>query len=149
MIIETKAFGPMEIDERQIIQFRTGILGFTHLKEYALIDSQQPPFFILQAIQDRDTSFIIMSPEVFRSDYGLDLASDELDELEWEDDEELLVMAIVTIPQDGSPITANLQGPVIINKQKRLGKQAIQLSPIWKTRHLVLEEMAHKGGAPC
>lgn len=145
MQIETKSFGKVEIDERQIIRFPAGILGFESFCDYALMDSKQPPFYLLQSMDAPDLAFIILSPEVFRPDYRLDLADGELDDLEWGEDEDLLVMAIVTVPRDGGPMTANLQGPVIINRYKRIGKQVIQLGNAWKTRHNVLEEMARIG----
>jgi flagellar assembly factor FliW len=55
--------------------------------------------------------------------------------------ENLLVFAIVTIPSNPSEMTANLQGPVIINPEKRLGRQAISLSDRYSVKHRILDEM--------
>lgn len=145
MLIQTKSFGQLEIDERQIIHFPSGIFGFEEYKDYALMDSGRPPFYLLQSLDDPDLAFIILSPEVFRPDFKLDLAEGELDNLQWAENEDLLIMAIVTVPRDGGPMTANLQGPVLINRYKRLGKQVIQLSNEWKTKHNILDEMAKIG----
>ena len=41
-------------------------------------------------------------------------------------------------------MTANLQGPIIINAQNSLGMQGIQTDDRWKTRHYILEEMSTK-----
>ncbi|KGE73565.1 flagellar assembly protein FliW [Spirochaeta lutea] len=145
--IVTKAYGPLEVDDRQFIQFPSGILGFEALKEYALIDSKQPPFLWLQSVEDQTVAFVVISPLVFRPDFVLDIPKSEYEDLHWEQDEELLVLAIVTIPPEGGPMTANLQGPVIINRQKRIGKQGIQLGSQWRTRHNIIEELSGKGGA--
>jgi flagellar assembly factor FliW len=143
--IISKAYGAIEVDDRQFINFPSGILGFESLREYALIDSKQPPFLWLQSVEDSEIAFVVISPQVFRPDFILDIPSGEYDELEWEPDEELLVLAIVTIPPDGSPMTANLQGPVVINRQKRIGKQGIQVGSQWRTKHNIVEELSRNG----
>ena len=47
----------------------------------------------------------------------------------------------MTIPSNPSEMTANLQGPVIINPEKRLGRQVISLSDKYNVRHRILDEM--------
>lgn len=149
MEIVTKTYGILEISEKQQVQFPKGLLGFADFTEFAIIDSAQPPFFHLQSLQDPELSFIILSPDVFRPDFTLDIGPEELEDLQWDEDEELLVMAIVTIPRDGKPMTANLQGPLVMNRNKRIGKQVIQAGIKWLTRHNILEEMAAQGDSQC
>ncbi len=60
---------------------------------------------------------------------------------------ELLVLSIVTIPEDPSGMTANLQGPVIINTAKRIGRQAISLNDRHHVRHRILDEIKKSSGA--
>jgi len=48
---------------------------------------------------------------LFRPDYELDIADQELKDIGIANPHDALVFAIVTIPADGSPMTANLQGP--------------------------------------
>jgi flagellar assembly factor FliW len=149
MEIMTKTYGKLDINEKQQVNFPKGLLGFSDFSLYAIIDSSQPPFFHLQSLEDPGLSFIILSPDVFRPDFTLDIDPQELDDLKWEEDEELLVMAIVTIPRDGKPMTANLQGPLVINRNKRIGKQVIQTGSKWLTRHNIIEEMSTMGEGPC
>lgn len=145
MLIQTKAYGPKEIDDRQLVEFPSGLLGFENLRKFALLDSSQPPFLYLQSIDDPDINFVLLSPEVFRPDFKLDIAPGDLEELRIGENEDLLVLAIVTIPGEGQPITANLQGPLVFNRQKHLAKQCIQLGSAWKTKHNIIEEMSAQG----
>lgn len=160
MIIQSRPFGETEVDERQIIVFPKGILGFEDHNDFALLDSPQPPFYWLQSLKDEQTAFVLISPDVFRSDYELSLVSQELDIIEVEQLEngdlvektgneraELLVFAIVTITGDKNTMTANLQGPVVINPASRRGMQGIQTDSRWKTKHYILEEMSKMGGS--
>jgi len=144
MEIQTKAYGLIDIDERQKIFFPDGILGFENLKEYALMDASQQPFYWLQSLEIAEIAFVLINPTVFRPDYKTGVSVAELEEIELESDtdERSLVFAIVTIPEDQTKMTANLQGPVIINKEKRIGRQCISTYMEWKTRHYILEELA-------
>jgi flagellar assembly factor FliW len=60
-----------------------------------------------------------------------------------------LVFSIVTIPADGGPMTANLQGPLVINRERRIGKQAVLADSRWKTKHNIMEELAAARKASC
>jgi flagellar assembly factor FliW len=156
--IQARAFGEIEVDERQIIEFPRGILGFQEHTRFALLDAAQPPFYWLQSLIDPQTAFVLISPDVFRKDYELSLVSQELDVIGVEQKEngdlkipgvdetaELLVFAIVTVAGDKDSMTANLQGPIVINPVSRLGMQGIQTDPRWMTKHFILREMAGEG----
>lgn len=158
MIISTRALGEIDIDERQIITFPRGILGFEDQQRFALLDAPQRPFYWLQSLGDVQTAFVLISPDVFRDDYTLSLEGSELEVLEVQEKEdgslllkdnsvaELLVFSIVTVSTDMDSMTANLQGPVIINSRNHLGLQGIQTDSRWKTKHFILKEIAEKNG---
>ena len=60
-------------------------------------------------------------------------------------EKQLLDFVIVTIPEDPSKMTANLQGPVIINIEKKLGKQAISINEKYDVKYPMLTEMDAEG----
>ena len=139
MKVNTKTGNTIDADERQIITFPKGLFGFEDLKRYILYDAEQEPFYWLQSLEKQNLAFILINPFVFRSDYELNIESDELAELEIDSPEKALVFTIVTIPEDG-PVTANLQGPIIINKDIKIAKQAILGDSRWKTKHDIVAE---------
>ncbi len=149
MRVNTKAYGSIEVDERQLVRFPKGILGFEKFKEYALLDAERQPFYWLQSVDVERVAFIVVNPFLFRADYELDIDDAELAEIGIQDPEAALIFSIVTIPADGSPMTANLQGPLVINKEDRLARQAVLTDPRWKTKHDVLAELAAAKKAPC
>lgn len=142
MLIRLKPFGEIEIDERQKLHFPLGILGFEGLKEYALMDASQPPFFWLQSLDVQEIAFILIEPRVFRPDYQVTVPDSDLEEIGIVVPDQLLTFAIVTVPEDHRLMTANLQGPVLVNRAKRLGRQSISTDPQWQVRHLILDELA-------
>ena len=84
MKIKTTVLGEVEIDERQVFDFPCGLLGLPELTRFALIDSGHPPYFYLQALTEPYLSFAVMSPEVFRPDYRLDVDEADLLPLDME-----------------------------------------------------------------
>lgn len=133
--IATKAYGPLAIEERQIIEFPEGLYGFTHLHAFALIDSTQPPFYWLQSTEESATAFIVVNPYLVTDEYVLDVSESDLIALESPDADDLLVFVIVTVASGSDGPTCNFQGPVLINRRRRTGRQAISLVPDHHTRH--------------
>ena len=90
-----------------------------------------------------DIAFILINPYILRPDYVLDIPAEDLVEIGSPDEPDVLVFSIVTIPPEGD-VTANLQGPLVINRKKRLGKQSISLDTRWQTKHSIVAEMSRE-----
>jgi len=142
MKVLTKPYGEMEIDERQRVRFPLGIFGFEDLRDFALLDAAQPPFYWLQSLERADIAFVLIDPLFFRPDYSPDVDASELAEIGITTPEDMLLLAIVTVPGDSSRMTANLQGPIVINRLTHVGRQSISPNPRWGIRHVILEELA-------
>jgi flagellar assembly factor FliW len=140
--VATKAYGLIDIDDRQKITFPQGLFGFESFREYALLDADRQPYYWLQSIDVEQIAFILVNPFLFRPDYEVNIGNEELGEIGIFSPEKALVFSIVTIPVDGGPMTANLQGPLVINRETRVGRQAILADPRWKTRHDIMAELS-------
>jgi flagellar assembly factor FliW len=150
MRVKTKAYGEIDTDERQHVLFPAGLLGFEKFKNYVLLDAPQKPFFYLQSVDVPDLAFILIDPFLFRPDYSVDVNDESLGEIGVSRPEEALVFSIVTVPGEGGPATANLMGPLIVNKANRLGMQAVLADPRWRVKHDIMAELAaSKGQGAC
>jgi flagellar assembly factor FliW len=146
MKVDTKAYGVIEVNEKQKIKIPLGLFGFEDYKNYVLLDNiEQGQFFWLQSTDDKDIAFILINPFLFRKDYEANVTNDELVEIGLKSPENALVFVIVTIPQDGSSMTANLQGPIIINKENMTGMQAVLSDSKWRTKHDIIAEFSKQG----
>jgi flagellar assembly factor FliW len=141
MKVDTKAFGMIEVDDRQKINISEGLYGFEDYIEYVLLDAEQQPFYWLQSVKDRDIAFILINPFLFRPDYEVNIPNEDLKDIGLTSPEKALIFTIVTIPPDGSAMTANLQGPIIINRENMTGKQGILSDVRWNTRHDIAAEL--------
>ncbi len=141
MKVATKAFGLMEVDERQKIHFLNGLYGFESLHDYVILDAERQPFYWLQSMDVEKVAFILINPFLFRPDYELNIDDEQLKEIDISDPGKALIFSICTIPADG-PMTANLQGPIVINRDNMKAGQVILTDPRWKTKHDVLAELS-------
>ncbi|MDR1326076.1 MAG: flagellar assembly protein FliW [Treponema sp.] len=148
MKITTKTHETIDIDERQILNFPRGLFGFEVLKDYALLDTECPPFYSLQSVDIESLAFTLIDPFLFRPDYEVQLDSDDLQELGIDEPRQALILSIVTIP-NGNSMTANLQGPLIVNRETRLGKQVILQDPRWMVKHDIFAEFNAREANSC
>lgn len=127
MEISTKVFGKVNILEEDIITFENGIIGFEDLRKFVLLGSLDADEILvwLQAVEDEKLAFVVIQPRFFNSDYRPEIKTEEVEDLHAEDQAELLLYAIVTVPDDARKMTANLKAPVIINVKNNLAKQIV------------------------
>jgi flagellar assembly factor FliW len=141
MDVKTKTMGIKEVDSSQIVTFPDGLFGFEDFKKYAVIDSEYEPFIWLQSVDDEKLAFLIVDPFIISSDYEADIDDESLKKINVKSPEDVIVMAIVTVPADGSHITANLQGPIVINKRNNLCEQVILSDNRWTTKQDIIEAL--------
>lgn len=143
MQIETKYQGTFEIKEESIITFSKGIPAFEDEKKFVLLPLEEgTPFFVLQSISTTDVAFIVLNPFEFVSNYQVKLPDVTLDMLEIEKEEDVATFVVLTVKEPFSETTANLQGPIIINVNKQLGKQLLLSDSDYKTKHPIFKEAA-------
>ncbi|TGN17172.1 flagellar assembly protein FliW [Leptospira idonii] len=141
--IHTKPFGTIQVDSRQILQFPQGLLGFDEYNEFALIEENaESPFKWLQSTQESGLAFILIQPDLFLTNYKPVISEDELTDIGIKDWKDGIIFLIVTIPHDNPRgMTANLQGPIIINGKEGKGKQFISRDENHPIRKSIVESM--------
>lgn len=132
--VNTKARGIVEVSEEHILDIPEGIFGFENYTKYALIDSEYEPFIWLQSIEDTAVAFLIVDPFLICSNYETDIDDESLAKIGITKPEDIIIMTIVTVPSNGSPITANFAGPLVINKNSKACMQVILNDNRWSTK---------------
>lgn len=132
-----------KIDENinQSLVFPKGLFGFENYTQFKLFESEYEPFLWLQSTEKKDLEFLVVDPFLICSDYEIDIDDAVLSEIDVLSPADVFVLAIMTVPADGSPVTANLQGPIVVNKKNNKCIQVVLTDPKWRTKHNILEEM--------
>lgn len=145
MEVKTKANGIVNVDEKQLVTFPEGLLGFEKYTKFALIDSGYEPFIWLQSTEESNLAFLMIDPFLICSDYEADIDDSALRNIGVDSAEDIIIMTLVTIPKDGSAITANFLGPVVINKKNRKCLQVILNDSRWTTKFDIVKALKQKG----
>jgi flagellar assembly factor FliW len=133
----TTRFGEKEIEEDRIICFREGLLGFPDKKNYIILeDKPGSPFLWLQSVDEPGLAFVMINPFLMKTDYLTDLSRDDETLLKGQNDEEVLIFSIVTIPRgEVEKATMNLMGPLVIGSESRNARQVILANSGYSHRH--------------
>lgn len=127
MTIETRDFGNVEINENEIINFPKGIFAFDDIRNFVILkpmgDGSAPMW--LQNADDKYPCFIVFKIDEIINNYMPMPLKQDLDIINYEENDEIVYYSIAVIPDDCKKTTVNLKSPVVINVTKRLGAQII------------------------
>jgi flagellar assembly factor FliW len=148
MNVRTTRFGEIEVPLERIIEFPQGLIGFSEVRRYALVDNPGGgPFQWLQAVDIPGLAFAITDPRVFFPDYKVPVRAEDLASIRASGIDEAVVVVILVVPKDPRGITANLQGPIVINLRERLARQLVIDLPGYTTRHPIFPKAAEGAAA--
>ncbi len=149
MLVKTKHFGEIDLDESKIIYFENGILGFEDFKKYTLLfdseEGERPEISWLQSLEEPALALPVISPFLVMKDYNPEVDDELLKQLGDLNDDNIIVLISITVPSDITKITANLKAPFIINSDSRKGVQIIAENSDYEVKYRFYEELqAHK-----
>jgi len=134
MQIQTTRFGAVDIDESRTIEFPAGLLGFSSYRKFALLQpDDNGVFFWLQSTESADLAFVVTDPALWIPDFQVNIRKEQMDELGLREVSEAQVLVIVNKREHS--LTANLQGPLVINSANRSAMQLVLAEKKWSTRH--------------
>ena len=126
MLINTKFLGEVEIKESEILSFNQGLPGFPEYKQFILLSLDADlPLALLQSTEEATVGFVVAFPFAFKQDYAFDLSEEDKEDLHIEKEEEVLTYSIVTLKETFVDSTINLLAPIVINANKKIGKQIV------------------------
>jgi len=137
----SKIHGEIQYEEKDILTFNKGILGYTNLKKFILVDLEQyEPFKLFHSLEDDEIGMIVVSPYEFYKDYEIKLNEETIYNLSIKSPEEVMIITTVTLNSDFRKTTTNLQGPLVINTLSNDGEQIIIDSVKYKTKEPLMKE---------
>lgn len=137
MDVRTTRFGDIQIAEDRVITFPKGLLGFSSFTRYCLLQpNDDAAFFWLQSLDDPSLAFVVTDPSLFFPDYSAPIRPEQMQEMGLTALEDAQVFVVVNKVSES--LTANLQGPLVINTATRSGEQLVLADKRWTTRHHVM-----------
>ncbi len=143
MLIHTKHFGEINLEEDKIIFFDNGIMGYENYKKYAILynqeDGEKRGISWLQSLEEQELALPVINPFMIREDYNPEVEDDLLVTLGDIREDNSLVLVSITVTHDVQSITANLKAPFIINTESRKGAQLIAQNSEYEIKYNIAE----------
>ena len=127
MKLLTTRFGTVEVPDKDVLFFSSGVLGFPEVRRYVMLDhGRNTPLKWLQAVDKPELAFPMVPATDLVQDYHVTVAPDDLAALGKDSTAELQAFVILTIP-NGAPerTTANLKAPIVMNLTTHLARQVL------------------------
>lgn len=129
MKADTRLFGEIDIAEDKIITLENGMIGLPEYRRFALIfdEGAEKKAFVmwLQSMDDPETAFPVMQPNLVKEDYNPTVNEEMLSPLGVLTDENTYVLVTLTARTDVKQTSVNLKAPIIINTDTKKGCQII------------------------
>ena len=146
MKVKTSRFGIIDVSDEEVIHFDEGLLGFGDYHKYVILNASEKnsPFRWLQSMNDGNLAFVIIEPLNFMFEYDVEISDSDQEFVGLTRSEDAVIYAIVSIPANPQDMTANLQGPLLINAVNRKGRQIISTNPRHSIKTKILAEMQYR-----
>ncbi len=128
MIINTRLFNEVTVDEDKTIVFDCGIIGFPELQRFVLIHDEEKSdggIRWLQSVEEPQFALPVIDPLAVKPDYNPQVEDEMLKRLGKFEEDDLLVLTTITVPSDITKMTINLKAPLVINSTTRKACQII------------------------
>jgi flagellar assembly factor FliW len=118
-----------ELDGLVTLEVPHGLIGIPDARRFTLSrwGGDDSPYALLRA-QDAELEFVVVPPSVFFPDYEPVVDDELVEELDLTTADDAVVLVIVTIGDPVDRSTANLLGPIVVNRHTCRAAQAV-LSP--------------------
>jgi flagellar assembly factor FliW len=124
MHISTSRFGSVAVKPEDVVQFGSGLIGYETCKRWVLMaDAESDCIGWLQCVHLPDVAMAVISPRRFLPDYQVRVSRSQLASLELNGVDQAFVLNILAM--NAGRLTVNLRAPVLINLNRRLGRQLI------------------------
>jgi flagellar assembly factor FliW len=133
--IPTTRFGLIQACDSDVITIPEGLLGFRMYTHYVILpDPIVAGLSWLQSVTAADLGFALVAPPLALGDYRVEIRQGDRAALELDDERSALIYLILNRGEGGG-LSVNLQGPLVINPIRRLGRQLVLTSSRYPVRY--------------
>ncbi len=130
---EAEASAPVEALE---LHFPDGLIGYPEWQHFTLEPLAEAPSLALLHCHDVEgLALIVGDPHLWLPDYAFDVSQGDLQALGADDPGVLVPLVILTMEAEPHSVTANMLGPLLINRETGRGRQVIQSQRPYTARH--------------
>lgn len=144
MLIKTRHFGEVNLDEEKVITFDEGLIGFEDCKRYTILYNNEEggntTISWLQSLDVPELALPVISPLSVMADYNPIVEDEVLQPLGELTEENIIILLTLSVPSDITKMSANLKAPLIINADTKKGCQIIAENPDYVIKYNIYEQ---------
>ncbi len=119
----------MDVRDDAPIDFGGGLLGFASSTSYVVVEIEDDDYYFwLQSVEEPEVAFLATVPWDFFPDYEIDVPDVVQEELGLDDPADSEIFLLLSVQLEGDQpvgITANLLGPIVVNKNLKRARQIV------------------------
>lgn len=124
MQISTTRFGLVNFEVDDILLFPHGLIGFEDCRHWVLLgDAENETLGWLQSVPRPEVALPVVSPRRFVPQYQVRVTRGQLMPLELSQFDQAFVLTVIS--QNHAELTVNLKAPLVVNLNRRVGRQVI------------------------
>lgn len=151
MEIQTKYFGTIEYDVKDVLHFEDGLFGFETENLFLLLPfaESEATLLCLQSTKTPSLAFVVMNPFSLDPNYAPILPENELKAMGVSRSQDLCFYVLCVVRNPVSKSTVNLKCPVVINDETQEAAQVILDMPEYTMRHSLSEFRSREAEGTC
>ena len=147
--LQSKYFGEIEYEAKDVIRFPAGIIGFEEEQAFLLLpfEGSGGGMLCLQSVATPALAFVVLDPFTLLPDYAPELEPADLRQFGVAEAGDLGFYVLCAVKNPVSASTVNLKCPLVIHPETREARQVIMEH--YEMRHPLAEFSRGGGDAPC
>jgi flagellar assembly factor FliW len=125
LVCNSHLLGSIEVAPDTIITFEAGLPGFASLHRFTLVETQRDDLVWLQSVDDESLTLLLADPFSVVPGCTIDLPAPDLATLGTPTDGDALLVLVVAQLIDGIPSRINMQSPIVVNRERMMGRQVV------------------------
>jgi flagellar assembly factor FliW len=111
-----------------VVEFTAGLPGFPGARRFRIEDlgPDLAPFCRIRSVDEPTIAFTVVPPGALFPDYSVEIDEERVAQLHLDSSEDVITLVIVTTQAAPCPPTANLLGPIVINRTNHAAAQVVQ-----------------------
>lgn len=148
MKIQTKYFGEIDLTEEKIITLDKGLMGFDEFKQYTILyDCEKEGgtnISWFQSVDEPSLALPVINPLIVKDDYNPVVEDELLEALGDINEENLVILITMTVPENIKEMSVNLKAPIIINADTRKGAQIVVENQDYEVKYKIYDVLKKK-----
>ena len=147
--LQSKYFGEIEYEAKDVIRFPAGIIGFEEEQAFLLLpfEGSGGGMLCLQSVATPALAFVVLDSFTLLPDYAPELEPADLRQFGVAEAGDLGFYVLCAVKNPVSASTVNLKCPLVIHPETREARQVIMEH--YEMRHPLAEFSRGEGDAPC